>query len=143
VKYTRPRGRLEARSNARIAIEVSSMMRGVTGLSFLPSGFAHAHTRLARWAVGLAEAAVAVVVAGAVLFGVAWVIGGTGATEDNWVGSLTAATLYAGLLASLTAFVAAVVARVRHEAWALLWVPLVVLPAMAVLLLVGETFWWQ
>ena len=43
----------------------------------------------------------------------------------------------AGALLSLAAFVAAVVAKVKHERWALLWLPLMLLPV----LLVSSPFW--
>ena len=68
------------------------------------------HTPLARWAVGLASAA-AVLVA----LGVSG-LGGGGA----------------GAALSLAAFVAAVVARARHERWVLLWLPLVLLPVLVI-----------
>ena len=117
------------------------MMRGVGTLPFLPTGADH--TRLARWAVGLAEAAVAVVAAGAVLLGIGWLVGGSDAVEDTWIGATTAAALYAGLLTSLAGFGLAVFATAKHEAWRLLWLPLAVLPAFVVLLLIGEAFWWE
>ena len=43
----------------------------------------------------------------------------------------------AGAVLSLAAFVTAVVAKVRHERWALLWLPLLLLPV----LLVSSPFW--
>jgi hypothetical protein len=43
----------------------------------------------------------------------------------------------AGAVLSLAAFVTAVVAKARHERWALLWLPLLLLPA----LLVASPFW--
>ena len=50
--------------------------RRLAGPHSLPGGFAPTHTRLARWAVGLAEAALVVVAAGLTLFGVAFAIDG-------------------------------------------------------------------
>jgi uncharacterized membrane protein len=52
-------------------------------------------------------------------------------------------SLIAGLLASLAAFALAVFAKVKHERWALLWLPLSVFPALCAFLLVGEAFWWE
>ena len=73
------------------------------------------HTPVARAAVGLALAAVVLVGLG--VSG----LGGAGA----------------GAVLSLAAFVAAVVAKVRHERWPLLWVPLLLFPV----LLVSSPFW--
>ena len=38
----------------------------------------------------------------------------------------------AAMIGSLAAFVLAIVARVRHERWALLWLPLLLFPVLAV-----------
>jgi hypothetical protein len=70
---------------------------------------------LAWGAVGLACAAVVLV---------ALAIGGLGGGG-------------AGAVLSLAAFVTAVVARVKHEQWVLLWLPLVLFPA----LLATAPFW--
>lgn len=74
-----------------------------------------AHTPLAWGAVGLASAAVVLVALG---------IGGLGGGG-------------AGAVLSLAAFFTAVVAKVKHERWALLWLPLLLFPA----LLVSSPFW--
>lgn len=73
------------------------------------------HTPLAWGAVGLACAAAVLVALG---------VGGLGGGG-------------AGAVLSLAAFVTAVVAKVRHERWALLWLPLLLLPV----LLVSLPFW--
>jgi hypothetical protein len=106
-------------------------------------GPAHAHSRLARWAVGLAAAAAVAIVTSFAIFAVAYAIGGSGATEDNWVGLLVAVSLLGGFLASLAAFALAVVGEIKHERWALLWLPLSVFPALLVFLVLGEAFWWE
>ncbi len=106
-------------------------------------GPAHAHSRLARWAVGLAAAAAVAIATLFAMFAVAYAIGGSGATEDNWVGFLGAVLLLGGLLASLAAFALAVVAKVKRERWALLWLPLSVFPALLAFLVLGEAFWWE
>ena len=49
------------------------------------------------------------------IFALAYAIGGSGATEDNWVGFLGMVSLLGGLLASFAAFALAVVAKVKHE----------------------------
>jgi hypothetical protein len=75
----------------------------------------HTHIPLAWGAVGLASAAAALMALGISGFG------GGGA----------------GAVLSLVAFVAAVGAKVKHEQWALLWLPLLLFPA----LLVSSPFW--
>ena len=106
-------------------------------------GPAHPHGHLARWAVRLAAAGAAAIAAACTTFAVAYAIGGSGATEDNWVGLLIMTLLFAGLLASLGGFALAVAAKVKHERWALLWLPLSVFPAAVAFLMLGEAFWWE
>lgn len=106
-------------------------------------GSASAHSRLARWAAGVAAAVVVAIATSLVIFALAYAIGGSGATEDNWVGFLAAVSLLGGSLASFAAFALAVVAKVKHERWALLWLPLSVFPALLAFLVLGEAFWWE
>ena len=115
----------------------------VPGHAPISVGPAHAHSRLARWAAGLAGAVVVAIAASFAIFAVAYAIGGSSATEDNWVGFLGMVSLLGGLLASLAAFALAVVAKVKHERWAPLWLPLTVFPALLAFLLLGEAFWWE
>jgi len=115
----------------------------VPGHAPISVGPAHAHSRLARWAVGLAGAVVVAIAVSYTIFAVAYAIGGSSATEDNWVGFLGMVSLLGGLLASLAAFALAVVAKVKHERWTLLWLPLSVFPALLAFLLLGEAFWWE
>ena len=115
----------------------------VPGHAPISVGPAHAHSRLARWAVGLAAAVVVAIAVSFAIFAVAHAIGGSGATEDNWVGFLLAVSLLGGLLASFAAFALAVVATIKHERWALLWLPLSVFPALLAFLVLGEGFWWE
>ena len=115
----------------------------VPGHAPISVGPAPAHSRLVRWAVGLEAAVAAAIATSLVTFAVAYAIGGSGATEDNWVGWLVAVLLLGGLLASLAAFALAIVAKVKHERWALLWLPLSVFPALLAFLVLGEAFWWE
>ncbi|MGH3331009.1 MAG: hypothetical protein ACRDPJ_06825 [Nocardioidaceae bacterium] len=69
-----------------------------------------AHTRLAQWAVALAAASV-------IMLALAFSGLGFGG---------------AGALTSFVAFALAVVARLRHERWAPLWLPLLLFPALVV-----------
>ncbi len=98
---------------------------------------------LVRWSAGLGAAAAAAVVAGVVLFGIAYAVGGTEATEDNWVGLLSATGVLGGLLLAFVAFVLALSARIRHEPWRPLWLPLAVFPGVTLFLAVSEIFWWE
>ena len=115
----------------------------VPGRAPISVGSAHEHGRLARWAVGLAAVVVVAITTSSAIFAVAYAIGGSGATEDNWVGFLVMVLLLGGLLASFAAFALAVVAKVKRERWALLWLPLSVLPALLAFLVLGEAFWWE
>jgi len=115
----------------------------VPGHAPISGGPAPAHSRLVRWAVGLAAAVAVAIATSLVIFALAYAIGGSGATEDNWVGFLVGVSLLGGLLASLAAFALAVVAKVKHERWALLWLPLSVFPALLAFLVLGEAFWWE
>jgi hypothetical protein len=96
-----------------------------------------------RWAVALAAAVAVVLVVSYAVFGVAYLVGGVEAIEDSWVGLLGAVALFGGLLASLVAFVLAVVAKVRHERRTLLWLPLSLFPVLVAVVVVVETFWME
>jgi hypothetical protein len=115
----------------------------VSSRASVPAGHDRAHTRLARWAVGMAVAVAITILVSATIFAVAYAVGGPGATEDNWVGFLGAASLLGGLAASLAAFALALTAKIKHEQWALLWPPLLLFPALLAFLVLGELFWWE
>ncbi len=115
----------------------------VRGGAPISEGPAHPPARLARWAVGTAGAVAAVIVVSSTIFAVAYATGGAVATEDNWVGFLAAVSLIGGLLASLAAFILAVVAKAKHERRALLWLPLVLFPTLFGFVVLGELFWWE
>lgn len=95
------------------------------------------------WAVALAEVVVAVVVAAFTIFGIAYVVGGVEATEDNWVGMLGAVAVLGGLAVSLAAFVLAVLAKIHDERRRMLWLPLSLFPALLGFVVLGELFWWE
>ena len=102
----------------------------VSGRASVPAGRDSVHTRLTRWGFGIAAAvAITILVSGAI-FAVAYAVGGPGATEDNWVGLIAAVSLLGGLVASLAAFALALAAKIKHEQWALLWLPLLLFPAL-------------
>lgn len=94
----------------------------------LTAGSGGSHDRLAQWAVWLS-----------VGFGTAFAA--TVATLALWgFGGPVALVAFLGALA---AFVLAVDAKVRHERWAWLWLPLCMFPAMLVFVVLGEAFWWE
>jgi len=103
------------------------------------------HTGHGGWAAdrvarSLAVASLGVLLSGAVLLGAGWAVGGEDAVSDNWVGLLVAVALFAGLATSLAAFVTAVLAGVRHEPWASMWLALGTFPAVVVVLGLLEAF---
>jgi hypothetical protein len=102
-----------------------------------------APTRLARWAVRISAVVAAALVVSFAIFAVAYGIGGWGAIDDTWVGFVVAVSLLGGLLASLVAFTLAVTSKVKHERWAMLWLPLSLFPAILAFLVLGELFWWE
>src|SRR5512139_2204987 len=101
----------------RLAREVSSMTAGPASGHTAPSaGPGRTHTRLGRWAVVVAAVAAAVIAVGLAVFTI--------------FGEGLGVLLSGGVMASFAAFVMAVVAMVKHERWALLWIPLSVFPAV-------------
>lgn len=99
--------------------------------------------REAQWAVALAATTASVVTLAGVVFGVAYLVGGSSAVSDNWVGFLTAISLLGGLIVSPVAFVLAITSRIRHGKSAWLWLPLVLFPALLAFVILGEIFWWE
>ena len=73
----------------------------------------------------------------------AYAVGGQGAVEDTWLGSLLAVVLLASVAGSAAALVLAAVAKARHERWAWLWLPLGVFPGLLAFVVLGETFLWE
>ncbi len=101
------------------------------------------HGRLAEWAVG---SAAVFGVAFAVSIGtiaIAYAAGVESAVEDNWLGALLVFVAFAGVVGSLAAFAMAIVARIRHERWKLLWLPLCLLPGLIAFVILGEAFLWE
>ncbi len=115
----------------------------VLGQVPVSAGSGQRHGRLARWAVGLSALFGVAIAAGIATFAIAYAVGGASATEDNWVGYLVASMGFVGLLGSLAAFVLAIIAKVKRERGALLWLPLCMFPACFLFLVLGETLWWE
>ena len=108
-----------------------------------PTGDGHPRGRLARWAVRLSAVFGATSVASIAAVVIAYAIGVESAVEDTVLGEFLGVMAVTGFLGSLAAFLAAIVATVRHEQWTLLWLPLCVFPALLALLVLGEAFWWE
>ena len=113
-------------------------VHGMPHLPALPDDHAETHTQMARWAVGLAQLTIGVLVAVGVLLGIAGLVGGADVVDDTQVGAWGAAGVYLALVSAAIAWLLAVTARLTHEAWTWLWLPLATLPTVAVLLLLGE-----
>lgn len=96
------------------------------------------HPRLAWWAVGTAAAAAVMYAVGLSVLGIV----GFDANDsdlDGWKGIVVTIGLFGGMVTSLGAFVLAVVEKVRHDRWALLWLPLLFGPAI----IVSFPFWFE
>lgn len=107
------------------------------------TGHGQPHSRLARWAVGLSAVFGAAFASSIATIAIAYAVGGEGAIEDNWLGAFLVTMASVGLLGSLAAFVLAIVVKVKHERWTLLWLPLCAFPAFLAFLVLGEAFWWE
>ena len=81
------------------------------------------HPRLAWWAVGTAITSAIMIALGLTVLGL---VGFSAGDEDfdNWKGTIVTVGLFGGVLVSVVAFVLAVVERMQHDRWALLWLPL-------------------
>jgi hypothetical protein len=87
------------------------------------------HLRLSGWAVVTAAVAAVLVAVGLTTLGI---VGFDADDEDfdNWKGVVVSIGLFGGVVVSVTAFALAVVAKVRHERWVLLWFPLLFAPVL-------------
>jgi len=99
--------------------------------------------RSARWAVTIAAVVAGTLGMSSAILAVAYVVGGWGAIDDTWVGLIAVVSLLGGLAVSLVAFALAVAATVQHERWRLVWLPLLLFPAILLFLVLGELFWWE
>ncbi len=101
------------------------------------------NNREAKWAVGIAATVTTILILSGAILGVAYLLGGSSAVSDNWVGFQGAIALLGGLIVSPMAFVLAATARIRHGNSAWLWFPLAVFPALLAFVILGEVFWWE
>jgi hypothetical protein len=133
---------MEPREQLRSKV-MTMAVHGVPHLPSLPGSGTETHTTTARWAVGLAELAVGILVVGAAVLGLGLLVGGADAIEDTTLGALGVAAVYVGITSAVLGFLTAVTVRIRQEAWTWLWLPLVVFPTVLVLILLGELFVWE
>lgn len=96
------------------------------------------HPRLAWLAVGTAAVGAVMVATGLTTLGL---VGFSADDEafDNWKGTVVGVGLFGGTLVALAASVLAVVEKIRHDHWALLWFPLLFGPAVVV----SFPFWFE
>lgn len=93
---------------------------------------------LTGWAVGTAVATAVLFAVGVTVLGIV----GFDADDEAFTTGTTAVVsvgLFGGMLASVAAFVTAVVARMRHEHSAWLWLPLLLAPV----LLISFPLWFE
>lgn len=107
------------------------------------AGPRHASNGLGRLGVIVAEAVSVVLVVAYTIFFVALAVGGDAAISDTWVGYLAGVALVGGLFASFVAFTMAVVARIRREVTARLWLPLALFPVLLAVVLLAEVLWME
>jgi hypothetical protein len=108
-----------------------------------PNGDAHPHGRFAGWAVRLSAVFGVVFAVSVAVVAIAYAGGVERAVDDTLLGWVLGIMALTGFLGSLAAFLAAIVAKVRHERGTLLWLPLSVFPALLAFLVLGEAFWWE
>lgn len=104
---------------------------------------ANAKSGMSRWAVGLASTVAVLAVLLGCMFAIIYANKGTAGFSDNWAGFLGVVVLFVGIFVSLVAFLLAITARIKHEKWAWLWLPLIVFPALLAFIVIGDLFWWQ
>ena len=115
----------------------------VPGHVLVPTGHDLPPGRLARWAVGLSAVFGVASAASIAAVGIAYAVGVESAIDDTVLGWFLGCTALTGFVGSFAAFLAAIVAKVRHEPWALLWLPLCVFPALLAFLVLGDALWWE
>lgn len=115
----------------------------VSGHAPAQTGHGHPDGRFAQWALRLSAVFGAAFVASIAVLVLAYAFGVEGAVEDTLLGLILAIAAATGFLGSFAAFLVAIVAKVKHERWTVLWVPLCMFPAFLVFLVLGEAFWWE
>jgi heme/copper-type cytochrome/quinol oxidase subunit 4 len=100
------------------------------------------HGPLAQRAVRFASIFGAAFVASIGTIAILHLVGAESAVEDTVLGASLLIVAFIGFLGSLAAFAMAIDAR-RHERWTLLWLPLLLFPAIIAFVVLGEALWWE
>lgn len=97
-------------------------------------------SRVARWAVKIASACATAFTASIAAVALAYASERESAVEDTWLGALLVIVPAVAIVGSLASFILAILAKVRHERWAWLWLPLGAFPAMVAFVAFAEAF---
>ncbi len=101
------------------------------------------HRQLVGTATSLATAAAGAVLGSLLALALGALLGEPVLDQDTWYGAVAGIGIWLGLLGSLAAFGAAMVAMLRHVPARALWLPIALFPTLATLLLAIETFWME
>lgn len=114
-------------------------MAPVPGRGPSSAGPAHAHGRVARWAVGLGTTAAVMIAVAWAWYGLATAIWGDYRDVDS-EGAIFGLLPFA-LLVSVVALPLAVLAEIKQDRWRLLWLPLTVAPVAIAANFLAEAVW--
>lgn len=129
---------------ATLELEVSAMtVAPIPGQVPTSIGHGRSHGRFAWLAVGLSVVFLIATATAVTLLLIGYAVDGWNAIEDTALGLVSAVVAGVGLLAALSAFAFAIIAKVERERWTLLWLPLAAFPACVAFLVLGETLWWE
>ena len=95
---------------------------------------------LSRFAFKTALAAIGVLLVGALVLLIAYLVGGQEAIDDNWGGFIFMIAFFGSWAMSLLAFVIAIIAKLRKEVGQSLVVPLWLFPVYTAAVFIGEFF---
>ena len=65
------------------------------------------------------------------------------AADTGWAGALATTMVLGGLVAACCAWVLSIAAWAWGDHWRVLWLPLIVFPAVSAFLVLGDLFWWE
>lgn len=113
-------------------------------------GAGRSRSHLGRWVVRLSVISGLAFAAGLGAVVIAYAIGEEAAVEDTTLALVLATIAIAGFIGAAVAFVIAIVLVVVADAKQLLregplvgWLPLGIFPAIVLIVVLGEVFWWE